>query len=236
VLNREIKLEIRKAFMTQIKLVVGLGNPGLQYARNRHNIGFMVLEEVARRLNASWQAKPKLELAEARFGTGKVWLLKPQTFMNLSGEAVGPFARFHKLEPHEILVVSDDLDLPFGRLRFRLGGSSGGQNGVKDIHAKIGSDQFVRLKVGISRPPEQWTVVNWVLSNFAPEEAVMLEQIIKVGADAVLAATRDGFRASQNAFNSTDLRPKPPVPENPVLEKPETEQAESNQPRAEPEA
>jgi peptidyl-tRNA hydrolase, PTH1 family len=228
-------------FMTQIKLVVGLGNPGLQYARNRHNIGFHVLEEVARRLNASWQAKPKLELAEARFGTGKVWLLKPQTFMNLSGEAVGSFARFHKLEPQEILVVSDDLDLQFGRLRFRLGGSSGGQNGVKDIHAKLGSDQFVRLKVGISRPPEQWTVVNWVLSNFAPEEAVMLEQIIKVGADAVLAATRDGFKASQNAFNSTDLRPKPPAPEKPVLEKlgpekPVLEKPETVQPRKEPEA
>ena len=217
-------------FMTQIKLVVGLGNPGLQYARNRHNIGFQVLEEVVRRLNVGWQVKPKLELAEARFGTGKVWLLKPQTFMNLSGEVVGPFARFHKLEPQEILVVSDDLDLPFGRLRFRMGGSSGGQNGVKDIHAKIGSDQFVRLKVGISRPPEQWTVVNWVLSNFAPGEAVMLEQVVKVGADAVLAATRDGFRASQNAFNSTDLRPKPPALEKPALTQPDPDKPELEQP------
>jgi peptidyl-tRNA hydrolase, PTH1 family len=222
--------------MTQIKLVVGLGNPGLQYARNRHNIGFQVLEEVARRLNVSWQAKPKLELAEARFGTGKVWLMKPQTFMNLSGEAVGPFARFHKLEPHEILVVSDDLDLPFGRLRFRLGGSSGGQNGVKDIHAKLGSDQFVRLKIGISRPPEQWTVVNWVLSNFAPEEGALLEQVIKVGADAVLAATRDGFRASQNAFNSTDLRPKPPAPEKPAFENPSLQTLQTQAPQEEPEA
>jgi PTH1 family peptidyl-tRNA hydrolase len=121
--------------------------------------------------------------------------------------AVVPFARFHKLEPNQILVVHDDLDLPFGRLRFRLGGSSGGQNGVKDIHAKLGTDAFVRLKVGISRPPQGWDVVNWVLSSFQADEARLLENVVKTAADAVIAATTNGFAKAQADFNGTDLRP-----------------------------
>jgi peptidyl-tRNA hydrolase, PTH1 family len=192
-----------------IQLIVGLGNPGVQYAKTRHNIGFMVLEELVHRANISLIKKPNLELAEWRVGTGKLHLMKPLTFMNLSGNAVVPFAKFHKLEPNQILVVHDDLDLPFGRLRFRLGGSSGGQNGVKDIHAKLGTDAFVRLKVGISRPPEGWEVVNWVLSGFQSAETALLEQVIKTAADAVIGATRDGFAKAQADFNGTDLRPKP---------------------------
>ena len=197
---------------TPIKLIVGLGNPGLQYARNRHNVGFMVVDEVARRLGASWQKRPKLELAETSLGSGKLWLMKPQTFMNLSGEAVMPFARFYKLEPEAIVVVHDEMDLPFGRVRFRLGGSAGGSNGVKSVISSLGTDRFVRLKIGVSRPPEGWQVVNWVLSNFQPEEAELLESVVKSGAEAVAAATRDGFLKAQNAFNGVDLRPKPPEP------------------------
>ena len=203
--------------MSSIQLIVGLGNPGVQYAKTRHNIGFLVLEELARRANLTFQKKPNLELTEWRVGAGKLYLMKPQTFMNLSGVAVVPFARFHKLEPQQILVVHDDLDLPFGRLRYRLGGSSGGQNGVKDIHAKLGTDAFVRLKVGISRPPEGWDVVNWVLSSFQPGEAALLEQVVKTAADAVIGATRDGFSKAQADYNATDLRPKPaPLPEPPT--------------------
>ncbi len=192
-----------------IQLIVGLGNPGVQYAKTRHNIGFMVLEELAKRANISLIKNPNLELGEWRVGAGKLHLMKPLTFMNLSGSAVVPFARFHKLESSQILVVHDDLDLPFGRLRFRLGGSSGGQNGVKDITAKLGTDAFVRLKVGISRPPEGWEVVNWVLSGFQASETALLEQVIKTAADAVIGATRDGFHKAQADFNGTDLRPKP---------------------------
>ena len=195
--------------MRGIQLIVGLGNPGIQYAKTRHNIGFLVLEELARRANLSFSKKPNLELGEWRVGAGKLYLMKPLTFMNLSGVAVVPFARFHKLEPEQILVVQDDLDLAFGRLRFRLGGSSGGQNGVKDIHAKLGTDAFVRLKVGISRPPEGWDVVNWVLSSFQPGEAALLEEVVKTATDAVIGATRDGFAKAQADFNGTDLRPKP---------------------------
>jgi peptidyl-tRNA hydrolase, PTH1 family len=200
-----------------IQLIVGLGNPGIQYAKTRHNIGFLVLDELARRANLGFTKKPNLELSEWRVGTGKLYLMKPQTFMNLSGAAVVPFARFHKLEPEHILVVQDDLDLPFGRLRFRLGGSSGGQNGVKDIHAKLGTDAFVRLKVGISRPPEGWDVVNWVLSSFQVGEEALLAEVVKTAADAVIGATKHGFKQAQADYNGTDLRPKPAPLEPPEI-------------------
>lgn len=193
-----------------IKLIVGLGNPGAQYARNRHNIGFLVVDEIARKFGVTWTPRPNLELAELRFGTSKLWLMKPQTFVNLSGGAVAPFARFHKLLPDEILVVHDEMDLPFGRVRFRTGGSAGGNNGVKDVISKLGTDRFVRLKLGVSRPPAGWEVVNWVLSNFQPEESDLLEKIVQKGVEAALVASRDGALKAQNAFNGVDLRPKPP--------------------------
>ncbi len=193
-----------------IKLIVGLGNPGAQYARNRHNIGFAVVEEIARKYGAPWATRPNLELAEVRFGSAKLWLMKPQTFMNLSGSAVAPFARFHKLQPEEVLVAHDDLDLPFGRVRVRTGGSAGGQNGVKDIISRLGTDRFVRLKLGISRPPAGWEVVNWVLSNFQPDELNVLEKIVQKGVEAAIVASKDGALTAQNAFNGVDLRPKPP--------------------------
>lgn len=196
-----------------LKLIVGLGNPGLQYARNRHNVGFMVVDELARRLGASWVRRGHAEVAEARAGTGKFWLMKPQTFMNLSGDAVLVFARFHKLGPEEILVAHDDMDLPFGRVRLRLGGSAGGSNGVKSVIARLGTDRFARLKVGVSRPPPGWEVVNWVLSNFQPAEAALLQDVVRVGADALEASLRDGVLKAQNAFNGLDLRPPLPKPE-----------------------
>jgi PTH1 family peptidyl-tRNA hydrolase len=193
-----------------IKLVVGLGNPGPRYAHTRHNVGFMVADELARRLRVGWTARPKLDLAEARVGTGKLYLMKPRTYMNLSGVAVAPFARFHKLDEPEILVVHDDLDLPLGRLRLRLGGSGGGQNGVADVIRRLGSDRFGRLKLGVSRPPAGWTSANWVLSGFAPEEGALLSAVVAAGADAVYAAARDGLLTTQNEFNGLDLRPPAP--------------------------
>jgi peptidyl-tRNA hydrolase, PTH1 family len=193
-----------------IRLVVGLGNPGLQYAHNRHNIGFLVLDELVRRTNSVLLAKNKAHLAEARLGTQKVFLQKPQTYMNLSGEAVQPLVQFYRLEPSQILVIHDDLDLPFGRLRIRPGGSSGGQNGVKDIAARLGTEAFVRLKIGISRPPNGWSVPNWVLSNFTPEEKPMLEQLIGLATDAVECLAAFGVQETQNRYNRTDLRPKEP--------------------------
>jgi peptidyl-tRNA hydrolase, PTH1 family len=198
--------------VNQVRLIVGLGNPGALHARNRHNIGFLLVDEIARRLQVSFIKRGNHEIAEARVGAGKLFLMKPQTYMNLSGEAVVPFARFHKLEPGQILVAHDDLDLPFGRIRIRTGGSSGGQNGLKDISTKLGTEKYPRLKLGISRPPEQWSVVNWVLSNFAVDELTMLEDVIRVGADAATLIIKDGAINAQNQFNNTDLRPKPPEP------------------------
>ncbi|MFN3265748.1 MAG: aminoacyl-tRNA hydrolase [Deinococcales bacterium] len=192
-----------------LRLVVGLGNPGLQYLRNRHNVGFMVLDELARRGAACFTNKYQSFYTEARFGAHKLLLQKPQTFMNLSGQAVLPLVQFYKLEPSQIVIVHDDLDLPFGRLRIRAGGSSGGQNGVKDITARLGTDGFVRLKIGISRPPAGWSVHNWVLSNFAAEEQAMLEQLLAVAADAVLCIAEFGVQEAQNRYNPTDLRLEP---------------------------
>ena len=193
-----------------IRVIVGLGNPGAPYARNRHNIGFQAVEQLALKLGATWQKKPLLELAETRVGTGKLLLIKPLTFMNSSGVAVAPLMRFQKIDPGQLLVIHDDLDLPFGRLRIRTGGSSGGQNGVKDLCEKLGTDQFVRLKLGIDRPPAQWSVINWVLSNFQPDETTLLEGVLKAAVAAATVISRDGAALAQSQFNATDLRPKPP--------------------------
>ena len=208
-----------------IRVIVGLGNPGAPYARNRHNIGFLAIDDLARKLGATWVKKPLLELAETRVGAGKLFLVKPLTFMNSSGAAVAPLLRFQKIDPAQLLVIHDDLDLPFGRLRIRTGGSSGGQNGVKDISEKLGTDQFVRLKLGIDRPPAQWSVVNWVLSNFQPDEAALLGGLLRVAVDAATVISKDGAALAQSRFNATDLRPKPAkleVAEKPLEGVPET--------------
>ena len=201
-----------------IRVIVGLGNPGAPYARNRHNIGFLAIEQLALKLGATWQKKPLLELSETRVGAGKLLLIKPLTFMNSSGAAVAPIMRFQKIDPSQLLVIHDDLDLPFGRLRIRTGGSSGGQNGIKDITEKLGTDQFVRLKLGIDRPPAQWSVVNWVLSNFQPGEAALLEDVLRFAVTAATAISKDGAAMAQSQFNATDLRPKPPKLEAALLE------------------
>lgn len=201
-----------------IRVIVGLGNPGAPYARNRHNIGFLAIEQLALKLGATWQKKPLLELSETRVGAGKLLLIKPLTFMNSSGAAVAPIMRFQKIDPAQLLVIHDDLDLPFGRLRIRTGGSSGGQNGIKDITEKLGTDQFVRLKLGIDRPPAQWSVVNWVLSNFQPGEAALLEDVLRFAVTAATAISKDGAALAQSQFNATDLRPKLPKLEAAPLE------------------
>jgi peptidyl-tRNA hydrolase, PTH1 family len=192
-----------------MKLIVGLGNPGSRYANTRHNIGFMVLDELARRWGIGFMRKDNSELIEQRLDSGKRWLQKPQTFMNLSGEAVAPLWRFQKLLLSELLVVHDDLDLPFGRLRLRVGGSAGGQRGVRDIIDKIGGEGFARLKIGISRPPPGIEVIDWVLRPFMPEEQELLAKVIAASSDAVEQILRQGLARAQSHINQTDLRPKP---------------------------
>lgn len=195
-----------------MKLVVGLGNPGAQYARTRHNVGWLVVDEVARRWGAVWRKEKDAEVAEIRVGPApgaRVLLVKPMTFMNAAGKAVGPLVSFYKLEPDAMLVVQDDLDSPFGLLKFRLGGRHGGQNGVRDIIRVLGTDAFPRLKVGISRPPAGWDPADWVLSRWREEEAGTLAELVRLGADAVEVWATQGLAEGQARFNGTDLRPKP---------------------------
>ncbi|WP_309571125.1 aminoacyl-tRNA hydrolase [Deinococcus sp.] len=208
-----------------MKLVVGLGNPGAQYAQTRHNVGWLVVDEVVRRAGTSWRKEGKdAEITEVRLGPvpgEKVLLVKPQTFMNTSGKAVAPLVSFYKLEAGDLLAVQDDLDSPFGLLKFRMGGRHGGQNGVRDIIRLLGHEAFPRLKVGISRPPTGWDVSDWVLSKWRPEEALTLAELVRLGADAVAVWASAGLAEGQLQFNGTDLRPQPesvkPEPAKPGL-------------------
>lgn len=188
--------------MSGIKLAAGLGNPGSKYAATRHNLGFMVLDELA--------ARAGLKFRKSGRSLGAVWqgtqLIKPQTFMNLSGAAVQGALTRSGARPQQLLVVHDDLDLPLGRLRLRLGGSSAGQRGVQDIIRAIGSD-FWRLKVGISGTPEGWETSNWVLSRFRADEDALLRSVIELAADAVELAILEGPEAAANRYNGEDLRP-----------------------------
>ena len=187
--------------ITSIKLIVGLGNPGPQYQRTRHNAGFLVLGELARRYELTFRKSRQAE--EAKWEG--VTLLKPLSFMNASGAAVqGALTRL-RLSPAELLVVHDDLDLPFGRLRLRSGGSAGGQRGVADTVQRIGPE-FTRLKVGISRPPDNWKVENWVLSRFREAEQPLLTKVIAAAADAAELLLKEGPEAAMQRYNGVDLR------------------------------
>ena len=186
-----------------MRLIVGLGNPGPRYKETRHNAGFLVLDVFAARHGASFRAGRHGE--EAR--VGNLRLLKPSTFMNRSGTAVQAVATKNGISPEDILVVHDDLDLPLGRLRIRAGGGAGGQKGVQDIIACIGPN-FLRLKVGIGRPPEHWTTENWVLSRFTPDERDLTADVLAFAADAIDRILTHGHIDAANTVNGHDLRPR----------------------------
>jgi PTH1 family peptidyl-tRNA hydrolase len=153
-----------------VLLLVGLGNPGARYARNRHNIGFMALEEIVRRQNlGSWRARFRSEVAEGLVGTEKVLAMKPLTYMNNSGEAVGEAARFFKLSPEQVIVLHDDLDLAPGKMRVKKGGGNAGHNGLRSIDAHLGN-AFWRVRLGIGHPGSKNLVHAWVLNDFSKEE------------------------------------------------------------------
>lgn len=183
------------------RLIVGLGNPGPQYRETRHNAGFLVLEALAARYGVPFRAHKSAD--EAKWEG--VTLLKPTTFMNLSGAAVQGALMRARLSPADLLVIHDDLDLPFGRLRIRTGGSAGGQRGVADTVRRIGPE-FTRLKVGISRPPEGWKVENWVLSRFQEAEKPLLKEVIESAADAAEVLLKEGTEVAMGRFNGLDLR------------------------------
>ena len=188
--------------MSEPWLIAGLGNPGDEYARTRHNVGFRVADELARRHGMGFRrTRYRAQESSGQVARVPVRLLKPQTYMNESGFAVNRAASFHKIPLERILVVHDDIDLPLARLRFREGGSSGGNNGVKSVIASMRGDAFWRLKIGVGRPrPEE--AIDHVLAPFRKEEAPLIEEAIGRAADAVEVLLAEGPVAAMNRYNS----------------------------------
>ena len=164
----------------KIKLIVGLGNPTAEYEHTRHNAGFWFLDELAWQWKAAFKNEKKFfgDVARVARPEGDVWLLKPDTYMNLSGKAVQALANFYKIQPEEILVVHDELDIDCGAIRFKLGGGNGGHNGLKDIQAKLGTPQFYRLRLGIGHPGDKHLVVGFVLNKPSAAERELIDRAI----------------------------------------------------------
>jgi peptidyl-tRNA hydrolase, PTH1 family len=182
-------------------LVAALGNPGREYAATRHNVGFMVADELARRHGGGFRSKFSGELAEVRLDGARLALLKPLTYMNESGRTVGPAVRFFKVAPEALLVVHDEVDLDVGRLQVRAGGGLAGHNGLRSISSALGTKEFLRLRVGVGRPErgDPRPVADFVLAPFEPE--VDVDGLVTRAADAVEAIVRDGLEAAQTRFN-----------------------------------
>jgi PTH1 family peptidyl-tRNA hydrolase len=182
-------------------LVAGLGNPGREYAGTRHNVGFLVADELARRHAGSWRGKFSGELAEVRVDGLRLGLLKPQTYMNESGRSVAAAVRFFKVEPQSLLVVHDEVDLDPGRLQARLGGGLAGHNGLRSVAGHLGTGDFARLRIGVGRPErgDPRPVADFVLSPFPPE--VDVEALVARAADAVETIALAGVEEAQNRFN-----------------------------------
>jgi PTH1 family peptidyl-tRNA hydrolase len=182
-------------------LVAGLGNPGREYERTRHNAGWMVVDELARRTDASFKSKFNGRLAEMRLGEHRLALLKPETYMNESGRSIAAALRFFKVAPEDLLVVHDDVDLEPGRLQARLGGGLAGHNGLRSIAEVLGTQEFLRLRIGVGRPArgDRRPVADYVLSAFEPD--VDVESLVSRAADAVEAMARDGLEAAQSRYN-----------------------------------
>jgi PTH1 family peptidyl-tRNA hydrolase len=184
-----------------LHLVVGLGNPGARYARTRHNVGFLAIERLAQR----WAIAVERKLFGALAGDGavaghKALLAMPQQYMNVSGQATGSLMGFYKVPLANLLVIHDDMDLPYGRLRLRLGGGHGGHNGIRDIQRLLGND-FVRVRVGVGRPPAPMDPADYVLGTWTPSEAAQLDPLLDTTADAVEAVLREGLTPAMNRFN-----------------------------------
>lgn len=198
-----------------IKLFVGLGNPGPEYEATRHNAGFWWIDALARELKATLVPERGYHGLAARAAVDghSVWLLQPQTFMNLSGKSVAALARFFKIQPEEILVAHDELDIPPGQAKLKRGGSHAGHNGLRDIHAQLGSSDYWRLRIGIGHPGTKAEVVNWVLKKPAPDQRTLIEDSIAHSLKAypaMLAGDMD--KATQLVHTTKPPRPKPPRP------------------------
>jgi PTH1 family peptidyl-tRNA hydrolase len=217
-------------------LVVGLGNPGREYAANRHNVGFMAVDELARRARAdSFREKFSGEWTRGELGGEPAIFLKPMTYMNESGRSVQPAMAFFKIEPADVIVFHDELDVPFGEVRLKMGGGHAGHNGLRSIMASAGGE-FGRVRIGVGRPPAGFKgdVADFVLSGFTSDERAALPDVVKKAVDAVADVARRGFAAAMNARNT---RPKPPKPKKePKVEDESSEPNAAKSPKEPPTA
>ncbi|MEM9409781.1 MAG: aminoacyl-tRNA hydrolase [Planctomycetota bacterium] len=208
-----------------MKMVVGLGNPGQKYIGTRHNVGYDVIAELAGRYDVGRpKAKFNGEIVETIIKNEKTVLICPLTFMNLSGQCVRAAVDFYKLEIDELLIICDDFNLAVGRLRLRPSGSAGGQNGLKDIINRLGSQTFGRLRLGIGMPPPQWDVANYVLGKFSEEDRPEVAKSVARAADAVELWIAEGIQTAMNRFNADPNRkPKQKTNNEPIADKDKAE-------------
>lgn len=186
--------------------IVGLGNPGLQYENTRHNVGFMTIDYLANKYDIDVRkSKFKSLYGQGEISGHKVMLIKPQIYMNNSGEAVREIRNFYKFDIDKLIVIYDDIDIDFGTIRIRKKGSAGSHNGMKSIIYQIQDDQFPRIKVSIGKKPEKWDLANFVLSGFSKEEAEILEDEIRIAAEAIEIILKDDVDKAMNKFNSIKL-------------------------------
>lgn len=186
----------------ELFLIAGLGNPGREYRLNRHNIGFMVADKVSEELNIPMdKVKSKALYGKGKFAGRVVLIAKPQTYMNLSGQAISALVRFYKVDLSNLIVVHDDIDLPFGSLRLRASGSSAGQKGLESIIASLGTNEFPRLRVGVGRPPGRMQAADYVLQDFSEREMEELKIIKRTAVEAVQTLITAGIREAMNKFN-----------------------------------
>ncbi|MFN8462574.1 MAG: aminoacyl-tRNA hydrolase [Anaerolineales bacterium] len=188
--------------MTTPFLFIGLGNPGREYANTRHNFGFMAIDRLAVRLNArGMKVQSKAIVMDSKYEDHKLILAKPQTFMNLSGQSVQGLAHFYKIPNENLMILSDDLDLPFGTIRIRASGGPGGQRGLSSILEKLGTKDIPRMRLGIGRPPGRMDPADYVLQNFSRDDLKSLSELLDRAADAALEFVINGLTAAMNKFN-----------------------------------
>jgi PTH1 family peptidyl-tRNA hydrolase len=184
--------------------IAGLGNPGKEYENNRHNIGFMALNRFVKKYGETFSKYEKKGLiAKFQVENNRLILVKPQTFMNLSGQAIGPLVRYYKIPLDNVLITYDDIDLPFGAIRIRPSGGAGGHKGLSSVINKLGTNNFPRMRLGIGRPPGNQNAANYVLKNFSPSETDTLEIVLENSCEAMQVFLRDGIEAAMNKFNTS---------------------------------
>ncbi len=185
-----------------LHLIVGLGNPGPQYARNRHNTGFRCLRRLAKAHDLEFRSRKRARIASGTIAGRPVLLVRPRTFMNESGQAVAPLVHFYQVPPDRLLVIYDDLDLPLGTLRLRPKGGSGGHRGMQSIIDALGSQDFPRLRIGIGRPPEGIDPADYVLQDFSPEEEAIIEEVLERAVAAIETWLVEGIDEAMTRFNA----------------------------------